>query len=324
MLLRSPIMRYRSATDVEPVWLSRSKTCNGTSFGPTIEYERRKPLEKGTIFGSANGSGVPPNERDISRSRSLSSAYSTVQYQLNGSTGALKWSFTTGDYVCSSPAIGSDGTVYVGSCDCKVYALTTLCEEGNTRTKHLAFVRFVRSSSIVQMDPALLFHVQIKNTAQSALCQLNLAIRAKKAPSRTCIRPMNVLTWPDMSEFFYCPNGSSIPVPCSSDEYCPAGSSSPQPCNSCNAGSYQNLSFVQYECTQRNLACVTCPQFFYCPNGSTTPTPCSSQEYCPAGSASPQPCNVACPIQLFKTSTCSCVSWPACSIPKLLAWHLPF
>ena len=37
-------------------------------------------------------------------------------------SGALKWSFTTGDVVWSSPAIGSDGTVYVGSGDDKVYA----------------------------------------------------------------------------------------------------------------------------------------------------------------------------------------------------------
>jgi len=37
--------------------------------------------------------------------------------------GTLKWSFTTGDNVHSSPAIGSDGTIYVGSYDNKLYAI---------------------------------------------------------------------------------------------------------------------------------------------------------------------------------------------------------
>jgi outer membrane protein assembly factor BamB/serine/threonine protein kinase len=37
--------------------------------------------------------------------------------------GSLKWSYTTGDEIYSSPAIGSDGTVYVGSYDGKLYAI---------------------------------------------------------------------------------------------------------------------------------------------------------------------------------------------------------
>ena len=35
------------------------------------------------------------------------------------------WGFETGDKVRSSPAIGSDGTVYVGSNDRKLYAIKT-------------------------------------------------------------------------------------------------------------------------------------------------------------------------------------------------------
>ena len=35
------------------------------------------------------------------------------------------WAFETGNTVYSSPAIGSDGTVYVGSTDKKLYALKT-------------------------------------------------------------------------------------------------------------------------------------------------------------------------------------------------------
>ena len=37
--------------------------------------------------------------------------------------GSLKWSYQTGGSVWSSPAIGADGTIYVGSNDDKVYAL---------------------------------------------------------------------------------------------------------------------------------------------------------------------------------------------------------
>ncbi|MDG1833714.1 MAG: PQQ-binding-like beta-propeller repeat protein [Verrucomicrobiota bacterium] len=39
--------------------------------------------------------------------------------------GTVLWEFETGDFVLSSPAIGSDGTVYVGSSDKKLYAIKT-------------------------------------------------------------------------------------------------------------------------------------------------------------------------------------------------------
>ena len=39
--------------------------------------------------------------------------------------GTVLWEFETGRSVTSSPAIGSDGTVYVGSNDKKLYAIKT-------------------------------------------------------------------------------------------------------------------------------------------------------------------------------------------------------
>jgi len=39
--------------------------------------------------------------------------------------GEKLWEFETGDKVASSPAIGSDGTIYVGSVDKKLYAIKT-------------------------------------------------------------------------------------------------------------------------------------------------------------------------------------------------------
>ncbi len=49
-------------------------------------------------------------------------SYDDNVYALNALTGALIWSFKTGDSVVSSPAV-ENGVVYVGSEDHKIYAL---------------------------------------------------------------------------------------------------------------------------------------------------------------------------------------------------------
>jgi outer membrane protein assembly factor BamB len=46
-------------------------------------------------------------------------------YAINGKNGIKLWEFETGDIVYSSPAIGPDGTLYVGSDDKKLYAIKT-------------------------------------------------------------------------------------------------------------------------------------------------------------------------------------------------------
>jgi ribosomal protein L37AE/L43A len=48
-------------------------------------------------------------------------SYDYKVYALDGD-GQLKWSYTTGNPVDSSPAIGADGTVYIGSVDGNLYA----------------------------------------------------------------------------------------------------------------------------------------------------------------------------------------------------------
>ena len=45
--------------------------------------------------------------------------------KLKATAGVKLWEFETGRDVVSSPAIGSDGTVYVGSDDGKLYAIKT-------------------------------------------------------------------------------------------------------------------------------------------------------------------------------------------------------
>ena len=44
-------------------------------------------------------------------------------YITSGNNGQLRWSFTTGDVIYSTTAIGSDGTIYFGSFDNSLYAL---------------------------------------------------------------------------------------------------------------------------------------------------------------------------------------------------------
>jgi outer membrane protein assembly factor BamB len=44
-------------------------------------------------------------------------------HALDGQTGIRKWMFLTGGWIASSPAIGADGTIYVGSADAKLYAI---------------------------------------------------------------------------------------------------------------------------------------------------------------------------------------------------------
>ncbi len=41
----------------------------------------------------------------------------------HGQAGTMKWSFLTGGWVDSSPALGVDGTVYAGSFDGSLYAI---------------------------------------------------------------------------------------------------------------------------------------------------------------------------------------------------------
>ncbi len=45
--------------------------------------------------------------------------------KVKATAGTKLWEFETGSVVWSSPAIGSDGTVYVGSLDKKLYAIKT-------------------------------------------------------------------------------------------------------------------------------------------------------------------------------------------------------
>ncbi|MEK7784420.1 MAG: PQQ-binding-like beta-propeller repeat protein, partial [Chloroflexota bacterium] len=62
--------------------------------------------------------------------------------------GTLKWSYAAGDYIESSPAIGTDGTIYVGSYDNKLYALNP---DGTLKWSY-ATGDWVRSSPAIAAD----------------------------------------------------------------------------------------------------------------------------------------------------------------------------
>ncbi|RLC55793.1 MAG: hypothetical protein DRI80_17185, partial [Chloroflexota bacterium] len=69
----------------------------------------------------------------------------------DGTEGAFRWSYVTGRHFHSSPAIGADGTIYVGSDDGQLHALR---DEGDTYAVKWTFQtgRYVRSSPTIAPD----------------------------------------------------------------------------------------------------------------------------------------------------------------------------
>ena len=69
---------------------------------------------------------TPPESRGSARrwlaAPSTSAAADGKVYALDAATGRVRWAYTTGSHVDSSPAVAG-GTVYVGSDDGTVYAL---------------------------------------------------------------------------------------------------------------------------------------------------------------------------------------------------------
>ena len=63
--------------------------------------------------------------------------------------GTKLWEFETGGDVGSSPAIGSDGTVYVGSVDGKLYAIDGKTAIGSDGTVYVGEFEMARLESIL-------------------------------------------------------------------------------------------------------------------------------------------------------------------------------
>jgi len=69
-------------------------------------------------------------------------------YDTSGNSGQLKWRYQTGSKVYSSPAVGLDGTIYVGSDDGYLYAIYP---DGNQKWKY-QINSAVRSSPAIGLD----------------------------------------------------------------------------------------------------------------------------------------------------------------------------
>jgi len=67
--------------------------------------------------------------------------------------GTLKWRFLTGGWVRSSPAIAPDGTIYIGSCDSSLYAVNP---DGTLRWRYVTG-GCVSSSPAIAVDGAVYF-----------------------------------------------------------------------------------------------------------------------------------------------------------------------
>lgn len=69
----------------------------------------------------------------------------------DGAEGSFRWSYVTGRHFHSSPAIGADGTIYIGGDDKKVHALQ---DNGDTYTVKWTFTTggYIRSSPVIAPD----------------------------------------------------------------------------------------------------------------------------------------------------------------------------
>ena len=77
-----------------------------------------------TSISGAYQAGAPwPHFRGLSNDNTGLSPYGVIQNDLNLNLN-LNWKFKTNFPVSSSPAIGSDGSVYIGSLDYSIYALS--------------------------------------------------------------------------------------------------------------------------------------------------------------------------------------------------------
>ena len=97
----------------------------------TVQASGSQPLIYQWSFNGVNIPGATTNTLTISQAQLTDSgSYAVVVSNAFGSDTSLpailavtKWKFGTGNYIRSSPALASDGTVYFGSADAKFYAL---------------------------------------------------------------------------------------------------------------------------------------------------------------------------------------------------------
>ena len=127
----------------------------GAGFFQVRAWQGADTLDRAYVRGESNVFVLTPgnslaNPPELPRSLAGLKSFSLIRYNdLLPKFGILLWRFATGGGVESSPAIGTDGTVYVGSEDNKFYAL-----DGKSGAKKWEFVTkgWVRSSPAIGDD----------------------------------------------------------------------------------------------------------------------------------------------------------------------------
>jgi hypothetical protein len=147
-------------------------------------------------------------------------------YALNGATGALKWGYTTGGQnIQSSPAIGADDTVYVGSNDNTLYALIDCpagfqCTPSTLIPCSLGYFNGDAGSSICSVCPPGTYGSTLNATACTPCMGGSYSGGTAQTSNSTC------LMCPSGS---YCPQPSAIPLRCPAGYVCPIASSTVSP-----------------------------------------------------------------------------------------------
>jgi outer membrane protein assembly factor BamB len=80
-------------------------------------------------------------------------------YNASGNPGTLRWKFTTGSGIFSSPVIGADGTIYIGSTDRNFYAINP---DGTKKWKYTAG-ESIRNSAAIGADETIYFSTDYGN-----------------------------------------------------------------------------------------------------------------------------------------------------------------
>ena len=132
-------------------------------------------------------------------------------YALNGATGAKKWEFLTEGGVGSSPAIGFDGTVYVGSNDGRVYAVAS-SSEGLAKAPWPKFHANSLNTGKFTFDPRPLLIIY---SPQSGL---NLNIPVSPNFDTILEYSTNLNQWSEQQRFGRQSNTPSIIVPLKIDQ----------------------------------------------------------------------------------------------------------
>ncbi len=94
-----------------------------TSISSSITQNAGQPQNIGQPTSSSSGTGGLADSPWPMFRQNLNHT-GVSPYDTSSNPGKLKWSFTTGYDIFSSPAIGSDGTIYIGSEDNKLYAIS--------------------------------------------------------------------------------------------------------------------------------------------------------------------------------------------------------